>query len=215
MPSFNYASFVSYRHGQSTLKQAFIEQFTGGLSAELEALRNQKLYVDFERLKGGDFFSDGLARAVYESATTILIYQPNYFDSDNPYCAREYRGMCGLECDRLASISDVRERNHSLIVPIIYRGEKELPAELRDRRHYHDFSGFTLVGRGLSRHREYAPKLRQIAQYIHERCKALETNTVGFAEADTFRFPSNEDVRRWMLGLSLPRPKFPVSGGGR
>ncbi len=30
---------VSYRLGQSALKQAFIEQFTAGVSAELEALR--------------------------------------------------------------------------------------------------------------------------------------------------------------------------------
>ena len=215
MAHFKHASFVSYRHGQSTLKQAFIEQFTAGVSAELEALRDEKLYVDVERLTGGDFFNDGLARAVYESATMIIVYQPNYFDISHPYCAREYRGMCELERERVAGLADPQERNHSLIIPVIYRGERELPADLRDKRQYHDFSAFTLVGRGLSRHREFAPKLREIAEYIHERCCALEVNDVLFADAETFRLPSNEEACQWMQGLNLPRPKFPIAGGGR
>lgn len=122
MAHFKHASFVSYRHGQSTLKHTFIEQFTAGVSAELEALRGEKLYVDAERLKGGDFFNDGLARAVYESATMIIIYQPNYFDVDHPYCAREYRAMCELELERLACFADVRERDHGLILPVVFRG---------------------------------------------------------------------------------------------
>lgn len=73
MPHLEYASFVSYRHGQSALKQVFIEQFTAGVGAELEALRDEKLYINVERLKGGDFFNEGLAPAVYESATMIVV----------------------------------------------------------------------------------------------------------------------------------------------
>jgi hypothetical protein len=214
-PHFKYASFVSYRHGQSALKQAFIEQFAAGVSAELEALRNEKLFVDKERLKGGDFFNAELPRAIYESATMIVVYQPNYFDTSNPYCTREYRGMCELEGQRLTSLANAQERNHGLIVPVIYRGERELPADMRDQRQYHDFSAFTLVGRGLSRNREYAPKLREIAEYIHERCKTLEANDVPFADADNYRLPSNEEVCKWIRSLNLPGPKFPISGGGR
>lgn len=215
MAHFKYASFVSYRHGQSTLKQAFIEQFTTGVSAELEALRGEKLYVDFERLKGGDFFNEGLARAIYESATMIVIYQPNYFDIDHPYCAREYRGMCGLESQRLANLPVAEDRDHSLLVPVIYRGERELPVELRNTRQCHDFSQFTLVGRELSRHRNYAPKLREIAEYIHERCRTLDTNNVQFPESDVFQLPTDQEVCEWMQGQVLPRPKFPIAGGGR
>jgi hypothetical protein len=215
MPQFRHASFVSYRHGQLAIKQAFVQQLTAGLSAELEVLRNEKLYVDTRRLNGGDFFHQELGRALYESATMILVYQPNYFDADHPYCAREYRAMCCLERERLALLPNAEDRNHSLIIPVVLRGEKELPAELRDKRQYHDFSTFALVGRELARNREYAPKLRAIAEYINERCKALEANRVPFADADAFRFPGEEEVCPWIQGLQLLRPKFPTAEGVR
>ncbi len=53
MPQFKHALFVSYRHGQLPIKQAFIKQFKSGLESELELLRSEKIYVDTERLKGG------------------------------------------------------------------------------------------------------------------------------------------------------------------
>jgi hypothetical protein len=92
MPGFQYSCFISYRHGQGDIKQRFIEEFHRALTAELELLRNERAFVDMERLKGGDFYNEALARALYESATLVLIYQPNYFDTQHPYCAREYRG---------------------------------------------------------------------------------------------------------------------------
>jgi hypothetical protein len=214
MALFKHASFVSYRHGQLEIKQAFIQQFAGGLGAELELLRDEKVFVDVERLRGGDFFNEALARAVYDSATMVVVYQPNYFDLDHPYCAREYRAMCGLERERLSLLCDAEERNHSLIIPVILRGEQDVPSDLRDKRQYHDFSTFMLAGRELSRNQEYAPKLKAIARYIDERCRALEAHSVPFSGADNFQFPTEDEVRLWMQGLLLPRPKFPTGRGG-
>jgi hypothetical protein len=102
MSCFNYSSFISYRHGQSDIKQRLIQEFHRALSGELELLRNEETFVDTERLKGGDFYNEALSRAMYESATLILIYQPNYFDLQYPYCAREYLAMRALEAERLA-----------------------------------------------------------------------------------------------------------------
>src|SRR5437879_13688476 len=118
MPAFRYASFISYRHGQSQIKQRFVEEFNRALSDELELLRNEKVYVDMARLQGGDFYNDALAHALYESATLVLIYQPNYFDVTHPYCAREYRTMRALEQGRLSHVHDTGEERPGLIIPI-------------------------------------------------------------------------------------------------
>lgn len=124
---FRYSCFISYRHGQGQIKRRFVEEFHRALSAELELLRNEEVFLDKERLNGGDFYNEALARAIYESATLIVVYQPNYFDLQNPYCAREYRGMRALESRRLALIPHVEDRNHGLIIPIVLRGEDSVP----------------------------------------------------------------------------------------
>jgi hypothetical protein len=45
VPWFKHACFLSYRHGQRSLKQRFIREFHDALSAELELLRNEDVYV--------------------------------------------------------------------------------------------------------------------------------------------------------------------------
>ena len=148
------------------------------LSGELELLRNEGLFVDKERLKGGDFYNDALARALYESATLIVVYQPNYFDAQHAYCAREYRGMCSLERQRLALSRHAEDRDHGLIIPLILRGERDIPNDLAARRHYADFSRFMLLDEELSKHPDYAPKIREIAEYINARCQCLDGSSV-------------------------------------
>jgi hypothetical protein len=107
MPPFKYSCFISYRHGQGYIKQRFIEELHRALADELELLRGQPVYVDKDRLQGGDFYNEALARSVYESATQIIVYQPDYFDLSHPYCAREYRAMRSLESERLPLLAGV------------------------------------------------------------------------------------------------------------
>ena len=193
MPGFQHSCFISYRHGQSEIKRRFIEEFCVALSGELDMLRDEKLFVDKERLKGGDFYNDSLARALYESATLVLIYQPNYFDPAHTYCAREYRAMCTLERERLGQFANAQDRDHGLIIPVVLRGEGNLPAELKGHRHYEDFSKFMLMDVELSRHPNYAPRIRDIANYISGRCHCLATAGVLFDGADMFRLPDEEE----------------------
>ena len=105
MAWFKNACFISYRHGQYAIKERFIRELDIGLAAELELLRNEGVYVDYERLNGGQFIDTNLARAIYESACMVMIYHPTYFDPRNAYCAREYRAMCALETDRLSLLT--------------------------------------------------------------------------------------------------------------
>src|ERR1700733_3353712 len=177
VPWFKHSAFISYRHGQRAIKQRFIREFHDALSAQLELLRAEGVCVDFDRLNGGDFYNEALARSVYESVCMVVIFQPNYFDETHPYCAREYRAMCGLEKERLVLLPEGEERHHGLIVPCILRGESAIPPEISAHRHYEDFSKFMLVDEELGQHPLYAPKIRGLANYIHQRCQAFETLT--------------------------------------
>jgi RHS repeat-associated protein len=55
-------------------------------------------------------------------------------------CAREYKAMVELEQRRLRSIGQGLDRTHGLIIPVIFRGEKTLPAEIKDQRLCYDFA---------------------------------------------------------------------------
>ena len=62
MPGFKNATFISYRHGQSQIKQKFIEDFQRALSNELELLRNEAVFVDKDRLEAGDLYLNNAQR---------------------------------------------------------------------------------------------------------------------------------------------------------
>jgi len=209
MPAFQHACFVSYRHGQGAIKRRFVEEFTRALRDELELLRDQRPYVDMERLTGGDFFNQALARALYGSATFVIVYQPNYFDLLHPYCAREYRAMRALEQERLSLLPTPEERDHGLIIPVILRSPEGLPPELRGARQFEDFRKFMLMDDDISRHPLYAPRVRVIAEYINRRCQCLEAAHIPFDSADAFQLPGEDETRLWIQNLALPRVGFP------
>ena len=209
MPAFKYSCFLSYRHGQRDIKQRFIKEFHEALSNELELFRNEEVYIDWERLKGGDFYNETLARALYQSVCMVAIYQPNYFDPEHTYCAREYRAMTDLEAERLALFPDAADRNHSLIIPIILRGDGGVPSEISRRRHLYDFSKFMLIDSQISKHPLYAPSIRQIAEYIHDMCLCFETAPVPFNRVDDFHLPSDDAIKHWLSTMTARRAAFP------
>lgn len=208
MPRFKHACFLSYRHGQQSIKERFIRQLHDGLAAELELLRQERVYVDYERLSGGQFLDPNIARALADSACMIAVYHPTYFDPEHLYCAREYLAMLTLEENRLDALGPGAERENGLIIPIILRGSETLPAEIAKRRIYHDFSKVLLgdVDAGIKGH---AAQLRGIAQYIDGRCRALESVR---ADSVSLQLPDDQTVREWIRTLELPDAKFPGTG---
>src|SRR5688572_10566725 len=145
MAWFKHSCILSYRHGQHAIKERCIRELHDGLAAELELLREEDIYVDYERLKGGQFIDANLGRAIYESACMVMVYHPTYFDLDHTYCAREYRAMVALEQQRLPLLADSRDRGQGLIIPVILRGKDTLPDEIANHRFYEDFSKFMLA----------------------------------------------------------------------
>jgi len=201
---FKYACFISYCHGQYELTKSFIEQLKLALKAELEPLLDEEVYIDEERLKPGYRYNEALAYAICQSVCMIVVYSPRY--ERHPYCGREFTGMEVLEEARQKLLGSGAR---GFIIPVIFRGEADLPARITQGRHYADFSQFTLAGTDMSRHPQYGVEIRKIAQVIFENYKAF-----GGADActacETFTLPAEGALPPWR---AVSRPKVAVFPG--
>ena len=210
------ACFVSYRHGQYELMQEFTSDLCSALRSELEPMLNVGgVYLDNDRLKAGDFYNQALARNLYESATMVMVYTPTYFDSQHTYCTREYKAMVELERDRLTRLRLSGLGNHGLIIPIVLRGERFLPDEIKAARRYHNFESFQLGGRRLNRHPRFAPVIREIATYICDRYQELqELPEEIFQTYEQFRLPDEAEIGPFLstaAGFKMPFPRGEIS----
>ena len=179
-----------------------MEEFDEALASELEAHTALPIYRDDKRLQGGDFFNPALARSLCESVCMIMVFTPTYFDSDHPYCTREYLGMKHLEEVRLTGAA-----THGLIIPVILREQDGLPAEIFGVRQAHDFKHFsTAGGRKLIRDRRYMPTVERIARYIADRCRELRDHE---PECEQFQLPDVDAARSLTRLISAPAPPFP------
>ena len=157
---FAYSCFISYRHGQRELLRRILEDLYEALSGELEFWLDEEVYLDRNRLKGGDFYNEALARALCQSVCMIMFFTPRYFDRQNTYCAREYKAMEKLEETRLKAADSPLAKHHGLIIPIIIRGSHCLPEEIKKRRQCYNFDDFVLSDKTMSEHPKYAEKIR-------------------------------------------------------
>jgi hypothetical protein len=169
------------------------------------------VYVDTDRLQGGDFYNEALARNLFDSATMVMVYTPTYFSNEHTYCAREYKAMAALERDRLAWLGASQLSSHGLIIPIVLRGSRYLPDEIRRSRQYYNFEGFQLGDRRLSRHPKFAPTIRNIAAYISERFQEMQSLPEGlFGGREQFFLPGDDEIRdflRVVAGFRMPFPR--------
>jgi hypothetical protein len=182
------------------------------LSSELEAFRDEPVFIDEDRLQGGDFYNDTLAEALCSSVCMIVVFTPTYFSKNHTYCAREYKAMEELENERLDLLSGNVSRG--LIIPIVFRGEDYLPPEIRDQRQYYDFSDFLLCDEKICEHPNYSEKIREIVEYISARCVDLESLNRVFSECEEFTLPSEEDIQSWLTQVADSSIPFPGRQGG-
>lgn len=208
MPSpFQYACFVSYCHGQHALVKTFVQQFKQALEAELEPLLEHGVYIDFERLEPGFRYNDELGVAICRSLCMVVIYSPTYEDS--PYCLREFEAMVRLESQRVQRLPGAGQRR-GLIIPVVLRGADSVPPQIRQSRHYLDFSQFSLASAEILRHPEYAAAMQRIASTIYEHHLAFRDAGVDVCEAcDQFRLPAPDEVPPWRAGARPWPPAFP------
>jgi hypothetical protein len=209
--AFQYACFVSYRHPpvQGELAERFIDDLSGALKSELGAWMNEPLFVDRDRMQAGTFFNPALAGALCRSVCMIMVYTPHYFNTQNPYCAREYVAMEKLEKVRLSRLPD-QQRYGGLIVPIILRGEEYLPPTIRNERHYYSFERFTLWSKRIAHNPQLEPLVRQIAGVIYARKNMLDPWSDEFTcDCHSFTFPTEDEVMPWLKTIITPKNGFP------
>ena len=206
-----YSCFISYRHGQFEATRSFIDEFYLALCGELELLLDQQVYMDRERLKGGNFYNEALAEALCQSACMIMIFTPRYFSKEHSYCAREYQAMVSLEKERLELLGLSHGRKEGLIIPVVLRAANRLPEEIKDQRLYHDFSRFVLSDRRMSRNPKYTPQIKEIAGYVAERCESLRAVSDQLTtDCQEFSFPTLDDISDWLNQLTdTPPLAFP------
>ena len=205
--TFEYSCFISYRHCTQELGRRIIKEFHDVLAGELE-MHGRKVFIDQERLKGGDFYNEILATDLCRSVCMLLVYWPDYFDLEHTYCAREYQAMRGLEAHRLKLLKSVKERRHGLIIPAVFRGN--LPSEVRNKRLSKDFSYFQTSSPRLNRHARSVTMIREIAEYIDGRCRAFERlDADPFLNCNDFTLPPEEEVRPWIAEIKGAAAPFP------
>jgi hypothetical protein len=202
---FEHACFVSYRHHpQSKPYGQFIEIFCAEVSGELDMLLAEKLYIDSERLHGGEFFKPKIAEALCKSICMIVVFTPTYFHPKSTFCAREYFAMEQLERKRLARLE--KQRGVGLILPVVLRGVEELPEGIRER-HYYDCQDIS--GRHLTK--RLSNTAQQIAKVIYERAKLLAPIADELTcDCNLFEFPSEEEVRARIASMTSPATRFPL-----
>ncbi len=201
-----YACFISYRHTQDDIAQ----DLASSLKTELSRWLDMEVYVDKGRLKGGDFFNNELAKALCESVCLVVVYTPTYFSKKSTYCAREYKAMELLEEQRLQALGFPKNKQHGLIIPIVYRGDKKLPRNIKSERQYHLFEAFQISGRDNLENPDYAEKIKEIAEYIEERCEELQiVEDEICAYCDTLNFPGEHEIAEWLEEMLPPKPKLP------
>lgn len=206
------ACFISYRHGQFELMRQFTTEFCAAFRCELEPmLGTAGIYLDNDRLKGGDFYGEALARNLYESATMVMVYTPTYFNYEHTYCTREYKAMQMLEGGRLSKLGVSADKSHGLIIPVVLRGAKHLPDEIKRFRQYYDFERFQLGGPRLSRHPRFAPTIREIAAYVCDRYNELRALPESvFDGFERFSLPDDNDIASFLnvaAGFRMPFPR--------
>jgi hypothetical protein len=214
--AFEYCCFISYSHNPGYLPEKFIWDLYNALTSEIGALTREIAVccVDWDRLKGGDFYNKRLSKALCKSACMVAVYTPTYFDETHTYCTREFKAMKNLETVRFSQIGDSSD-DHGLIIPIIYRGIKYPLHPYIEGRQYYDFSKYIPGKSGenaLSTHSTYGPEIIEIAEYIYDRYLKFK-ELWDFSEiCRDFELPSEEDARSWLKSASVTDIKTPFPG---
>ena len=209
---FEYSCFISYSHGQYDLTKRFVEELTDALKIYIEPYLGKQVYIDRERLKPGYHFNEALSEAICQSVCMIVVYWPTY--EEHQYCLREYAAMEALEEKRFNTLGEAATREKGMIIPIILRGEDELPPKIKGKIHYSDFSKFTLAETSIKNKPEYIEKIEEIAKHIRKLYRAFQDSGKQICkDCSSFTIPAETDLRPWREEASVA--PFPLREEGR
>ena len=208
---FKYSCFISYRASRTKLTTTFIKQLKEALDGEIATQLDREVYIDSERIRGGEWYNESLARALCESLCMILIFTPNYFSKEKTFCTREYLTMKILEQKRLETIRGKCDSSLRFIIPIIFRGPKHLPSEIKEYRHYYDFSQYTLADTEIMKHKDYNKYIKEISsEIIAELAKCFDdVDQEKIFLCKNLDLPTVQEAKNWLETLDTPPFEFP------
>ena len=198
---FKYACFISYPGTQGQMMKAFIDELKQALRDCIDPYLDEQVYIDKEQLAGGDHFNEALAEAICQSLCMVVVYVPKY--ERHEYCRREYRAMELLEQQRAAICGRERLGNRGMIIPIILRGDGDLPDRIKKHVHYCNFTKYTTASQNIRNNVDCVAQLEAVAQNVYELYQAFEGLEVC-NDCNTFALPSPADAPPW-------RPAPPIS----
>ncbi len=218
---FQYACFISYRHGQGELIKDFIEELTTAIENRLGLLGHPlKVFVDKERLKPSYSVDPGLAEAICKSVCMIVVYNNGYFDTNSPFCAREFCAMVDLEGERLRSKKLPKKLN--LIIPILLRHPEKLPSEIFDRNpcdlseiYTNPEKHFQILKMKKKLNQSaleiaYPKEMEKIAGVIDDMYRTLTADGDDLCgDCIEFEFPADKEVNK-LLKKTAYIPAFPI-----
>lgn len=209
---FSHACFISYRHRSSQEYISVVEDLRTTLQDEVVLWMNQQVYLDSDRLRGGNFFNRSVARALCESVCMVVFYIPPYFDADYMYCAREFKAMERHESHRLQALG-LKDDPCGLIIPIVCRGWEAFPAEIKNERQCYNFEPYYMVSRKISEHPEGRIEVMKVAKYIFDRYQELQARGGEPCHVcSAFPLPDEDEVRPWLTNLMARQGQTPANG---
>ena len=205
--SFTNACFISYRHAGAASE--IVRRLCSTLSEQLALLSaNYPVYVDTKRLLPGDYLDDELAEQLCRSTCMVLLFTPEYFDLEHPYCAREYAGMQKIEETRRDALP-AAYRNKSLVIPVVIRGEKHVPDELKPKL-CASLDDVLLIASDV-RKKAVVRRVRQVAEAVFERITAMRQAGGNLTQnCSQFRFPTTQEIDPWLRTVAPPPLSSPV-----
>ncbi|HTE10741.1 MAG TPA: toll/interleukin-1 receptor domain-containing protein [Chitinophagaceae bacterium] len=197
-----YPCFISFRHFDDEISEAFIKQFVDCLNGYLTPLVGVGPFIDYKRMQAGYKLSPAIADAICNSACMIVIWTPQYFTSEHIWCAMEYKAMIDLEKKRL-SLLPGGEQFKGLIIPVIYRGSKYYPSKLADQEIYLNFEKFGLYEEVMMKNKKFAEEIEKLADYIADRIDAFRRNNQNpWGSCNGFQLPSENDTKQFIQAIT-------------
>lgn len=194
--AYEYCCFISYPHGQDDVLVPFVKELVNGLETEIYAQTRKKIWIDYDYLKGGSRLDEEVGPDICKSACMILIYTPLYFDTEHTYCARELKAMQDLEEQRLQLLKD---KGKGLIIPVILRGANRFPVALSEKRLFYKFTDIEFNNPADMIRVKYAKEIREIAEYIIDRCLSLDDVADKMAhDCEKYCLPSHDDAKKFV-----------------
>jgi hypothetical protein len=201
------ACFISYRHAGPASE--IVSRLCEKLAEQLALFSaNYPVFVDKKRLRPGDYLDDELAKQMCRSACMVLLFTPEYFDLEHPYCAREYLGMRRIEeARRLLLPAEYSGKN--LVIPVVVRGESRVPDELKPTlcASLDD----VLLSASDVKTKRVVKRVREVAEAVFERIVAMR-----YAASDPsqncgqFRFPTTAETEPWLRNIAPPPLASPI-----